>query len=182
VAVNHPGSPARYRLGALQPARWEVVAAMPKRSAGILLYRTRDGAVQVLLVHPGGPLWARKDLGAWSIPKGEYEQGEDPLAVALREFQEETGHPPPAAGLLELGTIRQRGGKLLAAWAAPGDLDPAAITSNTFTMEWPPRSGTRREFPEVDRAAWFDLGTAREKLLAAQAELIDRLLAALPGR
>jgi predicted NUDIX family NTP pyrophosphohydrolase len=152
---------------------------MPKLSAGILLYRARQGAVEVLLVHPGGPFWAKKDLGAWTIPKGEYEQGEDPLAAALREFQEETGHEPPAHGLVELGTIRQRGGKVLTAWAAAGDLDPATAVSNTFTMEWPPRSGVQREFPEIDRAGWFGLDTARAKLLAAQAELVDRLLAAL---
>jgi predicted NUDIX family NTP pyrophosphohydrolase len=151
---------------------------MPRRSAGILLYR-RNGALEVLLVHPGGPFWARKDLGAWSIPKGEYEEGDDPLAAALRELQEETGHRLEATDLLELGWIRQRGGKLLTAWAAQGDLDASAITSNTFTMEWPPRSGRRREFPEVDRAGWFDLPAAREKLLAAQTELLDRLVSAL---
>ena len=155
---------------------------MPKRSAGILLYRRRDGDLEVLLVHPGGPFWAKKDLGAWSIPKGEYEEGDDPLATALRELEEETGHRLEATDLLELGWIRQRGGKLLTAWAAQGDLDASAITSNTFTMEWPPRSGRRREFPEVDRAGWFDLPTARDKLLAAQAELVDRLLSALGGR
>jgi predicted NUDIX family NTP pyrophosphohydrolase len=151
---------------------------MPRRSAGILLYR-RNGALEVLLVHPGGPFWARKDLGAWSIPKGEYEEGEDPLATALRELEEETGHRLEATDLLELGWIRQRGGKLLTAWAAQGDLDASAITSNTFTMEWPPRSGRRREFPEVDRAGWFDLPAARERLLAAQTELLDRLVSAL---
>jgi predicted NUDIX family NTP pyrophosphohydrolase len=155
---------------------------MARRSAGILLYRRRGEAVEVLLVHPGGPFWARRDRGAWSIPKGEVEPGEDPLAVAVREFEEETGRPPPAAGLLPLGEVRQRGGKLVAAWAAPGDLDPAAVTSNTFTLEWPPGSGRRREFPEVDRAGWFDLATARDKLVAAQAELVDRLAAALAGR
>jgi predicted NUDIX family NTP pyrophosphohydrolase len=156
--------------------------AMARRSAGILLYRrTGDGAVEVLLVHPGGPLWARRDAGAWSIPKGEYGEDEDPLAVALREFEEETGQRPPADGLVALGEIRQRGGKLVSAWAAPGDLDPDALTSNTFTLEWPPRSGTRREFPEVDRAGWFDPATAREKLPTAQAELVDRLLAVLDG-
>jgi predicted NUDIX family NTP pyrophosphohydrolase len=152
---------------------------MARRSAGLLLYRRRDGAVELLLVHPGGPLWARRDAGAWSIPKGEVGQGEDPRAVALREFEEETGHPPPRGELVPLGEVRQRGGKLVSAWAAAGDLDPAAITSNTFTLEWPPRSGNRREFPEIDRAGWFDPATAREKLLAAQAELVDRLLAAL---
>jgi predicted NUDIX family NTP pyrophosphohydrolase len=152
---------------------------MARRSAGLLLYRRRDGAVELLLVHPGGPLWAKRDAGAWSIPKGEVGQGEDPRAVALREFEEETGHPPPRGELVALGEVRQRGGKLVSAWAAAGDLDPAAITSNTFTLEWPPRSGNRREFPEIDRAGWFDPATAREKLLAAQAELVDRLLAAL---
>jgi predicted NUDIX family NTP pyrophosphohydrolase len=154
---------------------------MARRSAGILLYRRREQAVEVLLVHPGGPLWARRDAGAWSIPKGEYGEGEDPLAVALREFEEETGRRLPADGLVALGEVRQRGGKVVTAWAAPGDLDPEAITSNTFTLEWPPRSGVRREFPEVDRAGWFDPATAREKLLAAQAELVDRLLAVLDG-
>jgi predicted NUDIX family NTP pyrophosphohydrolase len=154
---------------------------MARRSAGILLYRRREQAVEVLLVHPGGPLWARRDAGAWSIPKGEYGEGEDPLAVALREFEEETGRRLPADRLVALGEVRQRGGKVVSAWAAPGDLDPEAITSNTFTLEWPPRSGVRREFPEVDRAGWFDPATAREKLLAAQAELVDRLLAVLDG-
>jgi predicted NUDIX family NTP pyrophosphohydrolase len=151
---------------------------MPKRSAGILLYR-RNGALEVLLVHPGGPFWAKKDLGAWSIPKGEYEDGEDAQATAVRELEEETGHRLESTGLLELGSIRQRGGKVLTAWAAPGDLDSAAITSNTFTMEWPPRSGRQREFPEVDRAGWFELPAARSKLLPAQAELLDRLVSAL---
>ena len=152
---------------------------MPRRSAGILLHRRRDGALEVLLVHPGGPLWARRDDGAWSIPKGEYGDGEDPVAVALRELEEETGHRLDRDGLVALGEVRQRGGKVVTAWAAPGDLDAAAITSNTFTLEWPPRSGAVREFPEVDRAGWFDPATARRKLLAAQAELVDRLLAAL---
>jgi predicted NUDIX family NTP pyrophosphohydrolase len=152
---------------------------MARRSAGLLLYRRRDGAVELLLVHPGGPLWARRDAGAWSIPKGEVGEGEEPRAVALREFEEETGHRPPRGELVALGEVRQRGGKFVTAWAAAGDLDPAAIVSNTFTLEWPPRSGNRREFPEVDRAGWFDPATARGKLLAAQAELVDRLLAAL---
>jgi predicted NUDIX family NTP pyrophosphohydrolase len=152
---------------------------MARRSAGILLYRRCGDGVEVLLVHPGGPLWARRDAGAWSIPKGEYTEGEDPLAAALREFEEETGQRPPEAKMVALGEVRQRGGKVVSAWAAPGDLDPAAVTSNTFSMEWPPRSGRWREFPEVDRAGWFDPATAREKLLAAQAGLVDRLLAAL---
>ena len=152
---------------------------MSARSAGILLHRERDGVREVLLVHPGGPLWARRDAGAWSIPKGEYGESEDPVAVALREFEEETGRRLPEVDLVPLGEVRQRGGKVVTAWAAAGDLDPAAVTSNTFSLEWPPRSGVRREFPEVDRAGWFDPATAREKLLAAQAELVDRLLAAL---
>jgi predicted NUDIX family NTP pyrophosphohydrolase len=155
---------------------------MPKRSAGVLLYRRRGEGIEVLLVHPGGPFWAKKDLGVWSIPKGEYERGDDPLAAALRELEEETGHRLQATDLLELGEIRQRGGKVLTAWAAPGDLDADAITSNTFTMEWPPRSGNLREFPEVDRAGWFDVPGARDKVLAGQAELIDRLVSALAER
>jgi predicted NUDIX family NTP pyrophosphohydrolase len=155
---------------------------MPKRSAGLLLYRIRDGAVEILLVHPGGPFWAGKDLGAWSIPKGEHAEGEEPLQAAFREFEEETGRPPPRARLLELGTIRQRSGKLLTAWGVEGDLDPAELASNTFTMEWPPRSGRQQEFPEVDRAEWFSVEIAREKVLGAQAELIDRLLASLADR
>ena len=154
---------------------------MARRSAGILLYRRRGGEVEVLLVHPGGPLWARRDAGAWSIPKGEYGEDEDPLAAALRELEEETGQRLPAADLVPLGEVRQRGGKVVTAWAGPGDLDADEITSNTFTLEWPPRSGVRREFPEVDRAGWFDPATAREKLVAAQAELVDRLLALLDG-
>jgi predicted NUDIX family NTP pyrophosphohydrolase len=146
------------------------------RSAGILLYRTRDGELEVLLVHPGGPFWARKDAGAWSIPKGEYGADEDPRACALREFEEETGTALPTGELIELGDIRQKGGKVVTAWAAEGDLDADAVRSNTFTMEWPPRSGRTAEFPEIDRAGWFDVETAREKLLPAQTELLDRLL------
>ena len=152
---------------------------MPRRSAGILLYRRRQGALEVLLVHPGGPAWANRDAGAWSIPKGEYGDGEDPRAVALREFEEETGQPPPDGELVALGEIRQRGGKLVTAWATSGDLDPEQLTSNTFKMRWPPRSGQWRTFPEVDRAGWFGAEEARDKLLAAQAELIDRLLGVL---
>jgi predicted NUDIX family NTP pyrophosphohydrolase len=146
-----------------------------KRSAGILLHRRRDGAHEVLLVHPGGPFWAKKDAGAWSIPKGEYEDGEDARACALREFAEELGSPPPDGDLVDLGEVRQRGGKVVTAWALAGDADADAIHSNTFTMEWPPRSGTMREFPEVDRAAWFGLDEARERILPAQAPLLDRL-------
>jgi predicted NUDIX family NTP pyrophosphohydrolase len=152
---------------------------MPRRSAGILLYRRHQGALEVLLVHPGGPMWVNRDAGAWSIPKGEYSDDEDPQAVALREFQEETGQRPPTGGLVALGEIRQKGGKVVTAWAAPGDLDPEAITSNTFNLQWPPNSGRWRTVPEVDRAGWFDPPTAKDKLLAAQAELVDRLLAVL---
>jgi len=131
---------------------------------------------EVLLVHPGGPYWTKKDAGAWSIPKGEYEEGEDALACALREFEEELGSPPPdRSELMELGTVRLKSGKRITAWAAPGDLDADAVHSNTFTMEWPPRSGRTQEFPEIDRAGWFGLDEAREKLNPAQAAFIDRL-------
>jgi predicted NUDIX family NTP pyrophosphohydrolase len=147
-----------------------------KRSAGILLYRLDGRAREVLLVHPGGPYWARKDAGAWSIPKGEYGDGEDPQACALREFEEETGSVLPTGELIELGDVKQRGGKVVTAWAAEGDLDADAVSSNTFTMEWPPRSGRTEEFPEIDRAGWFAIETAREKLLPAQAEFLDRLV------
>jgi predicted NUDIX family NTP pyrophosphohydrolase len=134
---------------------------------------------EVLLVHPGGPFWARKDAGAWSIPKGEYEEGEDPVAAARREFEEELGVPAPdAEALTEIGSVRQRSGKQVSAWAAPGDLDVEAIRSNTFTLEWPPRSGRMREFPEIDRAAWLPLDQAREKINPAQAEFLDRLASA----
>lgn len=149
---------------------------MPAKSAGILAYRRRGGQLEVLLVHPGGPFWARKDEGAWSIPKGELVADEDPEQAARREFGEELGIAL-SAPLQPLGQIRQRGGKLVEAFAAELDLNPDAITSNTFEMEWPPRSGKRKSFPEVDRAAWFDLPAARVKLNAAQQELLDRLQA-----
>jgi predicted NUDIX family NTP pyrophosphohydrolase len=148
---------------------------MAARSAGILLHRLRDGVREVLLVHPGGPFWAKKDAGAWSIPKGEYGD-DDPRACALREFEEELGVRLPAdATLTELDTVRQSGGKVVTAYAVAGDLDPDTIHSNTFTVEWPPRSGRMREFPEVDRAGWFDLEQARAKINPAQAEFLDRL-------
>jgi predicted NUDIX family NTP pyrophosphohydrolase len=150
-----------------------------KRSAGILLFRrVGDGGTEFLLVHPGGPFWVKKDEGAWSIPKGGIEEEEEPRACAIREMEEELGPAPELdpERLIELGAIRQRAGKVVEAWAAEADFDPAALASNTFTMEWPPRSGNQREFPEVDRAEWFDLETAREKILPAQAELLDRLL------
>jgi len=149
-----------------------------KRSAGILLFRRKDGVTEFLLVHPGGPFWAKKDAGAWSIPNGQIEDDEEPRACAIRELEEELGAAPALdpEELVELGSIRQRAGKVVEAWAAEADFDPAALASNTFEMEWPPRSGSRQEFPEVDRAEWFDPAAAREKILPAQAELLDRLL------
>ena len=130
-------------------------------------------------MHPGGPLWARRDAGAWSIPKGEYGDDEDPATAARREFAEELGTPPPSDLPVDLGEARQRGGKLVRAWAAPGDLDAGQIRSNTFTLEWPPRSGRMSEFPEVDRAQWFTLRQARDRINQGQAVLLDRLEAAL---
>jgi predicted NUDIX family NTP pyrophosphohydrolase len=150
--------------------------AAARRSAGILLYRLSGGAPEVLLVHPGGPFWARRDAGAWSVPKGEYEDADDPLAAARREFEEETGTALETGELLELGDVKQKNGKVVSAWAAEGDLDPDAVHSNTFTMEWPPRSGRAAEFPEIDRAGWFGIDDAREKLNPAQAQFLDRLL------
>jgi predicted NUDIX family NTP pyrophosphohydrolase len=149
--------------------------AARRNSAGILLYRRDDTATEVLLVHPGGPFWARKDAGAWSIPKGELDEGEDPRACALREFAEETGTRLPDGALDELGSVKLKGGKVVVAFAVEGDLDPATIASNTFELEWPPRSGRVQAFPEIDRAAWFGLDAAREKLNPAQAAFVDRL-------
>jgi len=149
------------------------------RSAGILLYRIRDGEPEVLIVHPGGPFWARKDAGAWSIPKGEHDDDEDAQACALREFEEETGTALTPAALADLGTVRLKSGKLVAAWAVEGDLDADTITSNTFELEWPPRTGRTQEFPEIDRAEWFGLDAAREKLNPAQSAFVDRLEALL---
>ena len=126
-------------------------------------------------MHPGGPLWARRDKGVWGIPKGEYEEGEDAEAAARREFAEETGSPPPAGDLIDLGEIKQRSGKLVRAWGAQGDLDAGAIVSNTFSMEWPPRSGRVQRFPEVDRAEWFALAEARERINPGQVPLLERL-------
>jgi predicted NUDIX family NTP pyrophosphohydrolase len=143
-----------------------------KRSAGVLLRRPSDG--KVLLVHPGGPYWARKDLGAWSIPKGEYDDGDDPEACARREFEEELGSPL-SGSLEDLGTVRQKNRKEVQAFLAEGDLDVSTVVSNTFEMEWPPRSGRTAEFPEIDRAEWFSVDEAREKLNPAQAKFLDRL-------
>lgn len=147
---------------------------MPKQSAGLLLYRFRDGRLEVLLVHPGGPFWAKKDRGAWSIPKGEHRPEEDPRSAATREFAEELGFEPRGE-LLELTPQKQAGGKLVRAWAVEGDCDPGSIRSNTFSLEWPPRSGRRQEFPEVDRAAWFGLDEARERIVAGQTGFLDEL-------
>jgi len=150
----------------------------PKRSAksaGLVLYRRRDGSLEVLLVHPGGPFWQRRDEGVWSIPKGEFGENEVGIDVARREFQEELGTAAPEGDATPLGEVRQAGGKVVHAWALPGDLDVTKTTSNTFEIEWPPRSGKLQTFPEVDRAAWFDLDRARRKLLPAQRAFIDRL-------
>jgi predicted NUDIX family NTP pyrophosphohydrolase len=150
-------------------------------SAGILLHRGGKGEIEVLLVHPGGPIWARRDLGAWSIPKGEHAADEDSLAAARREFEEELGQRPPGGEPVDLGEIRQKSGKRVRAWALAGDLEASAISSNLFTMEWPPRSGQTAEFPEVDRAQWFSIEQARAKINPAQAELLDRLAERLAG-
>jgi predicted NUDIX family NTP pyrophosphohydrolase len=147
---------------------------MAKRSAGILMYRRRDGELQVLLGHPGGPFWAKKDAGAWSIPKGEIDEGEDPLAAAKREFAEETGLRPDGE-LVALTPIRQKGGKLVLAWAIEGDCDAWAIESNVFSMEWPPKSGKMAEFPEIDRAEWFSLDEARRRINPGQLPFIEEL-------
>lgn len=151
---------------------------LKKQSAGLLAYRFRDGIPEVLLVHPGGPFWARKDAGAWSIPKGEFSDGEDPLSAARREFTEETGHT--AGGpFLALRPVIQKGGKTVYAWAVEQDLDPARIQSNMFEMEWPPKSGHIQAFPEIDRGAWFAPEAARQKLNERQCAWIDELLAML---
>ena len=150
-------------------------AQLSKESAGLLLYRDRGGRREFLLVHPGGPFWSKRDEGVWSIPKGEIEPGETALEVALREFREELGKAPPNGKSFALGSIRQAGGKVVQAWAVAGDVDVDRIESMTFEMEWPPRSGKRQEFPEVDRARWFDLDEARRKILPAQSAFLDRL-------
>jgi predicted NUDIX family NTP pyrophosphohydrolase len=151
---------------------------MPKRSAGLLLYRRSKGALEVFLIHPGGPYWAKKDRGAWAIPKGEYKKSDDPLAAAKREFQEETGFM--AAGeFLDLGSIRQASGKIVTAWAFEGDCEPAELVSNTCEVEWPPHSGRLMEIPEVDQGRWFGMMEARESIRGDQELLLDRLQAAL---
>jgi predicted NUDIX family NTP pyrophosphohydrolase len=150
-----------------------------RTSAGILLWRSRKGRLEVLLAHQGGPFWVKKDIGHWTIPKGEVEPGEEFVAVARREFAEETGYQVPSHPLIDLGQITQKSGKLVLGWAVLGDLDPATARSNTYEMEWPPRSGTVRTFPEIDRVAWFDLDEARRRLKPAQVPFLDRLQAAL---
>ncbi len=150
-----------------------------KQSAGLLLYREAAGALEVLLVHPGGPLWAGRDAGAWSIPKGEFTAAEAPLQAALREFEEETGAAPPAGEPLPLEPVRQPSGKIVHAWALRGEFEVAALKSNLFSMEWPPKSGRRQAFPEVDRAAWLTLDIARRKIFAGQLPLLDQLEARL---
>jgi predicted NUDIX family NTP pyrophosphohydrolase len=157
------------------------VAKRSTTSAGILLYRRTNGRLEVLLAHPGGPFFARKDAGHWTIPKGEVEPAEEPLDVARREFEEETGHAVPDGALVDLGSIVQKGGKIVRAWGAEGDLDPAAAVSNTFELEWPPGSGRIETFPEVDRVEWFAADEARARIRDTQAALIDRLEASLDG-
>ena len=148
---------------------------MSVHSGGILLYRYREDRLQVMLVHPGGPLWAKKDEGAWSIPKGLFEPHEGPLDAARREFREETGVAVDGA-FIELGELKQSSGKVIHAWAVEGDMDTAQIESNTFALEWPKHSGLLREYPEIDRGGWFDVEVARKKLVKGQAEFLDRLI------
>jgi predicted NUDIX family NTP pyrophosphohydrolase len=148
---------------------------MPKLSAGLLMYRRRPDGLEVFLVHPGGPFWAKKDAGAWSIPKGEYAEGEAPLDAAKREFLEETGFTAEG-DFVELGQVRQAGGKLVSAWAVEGDLDPAMLVSNVCLIDWPPRSGRKMEIPEVDRGEWFTVDAAREKILKGQVVFLDLLV------
>jgi predicted NUDIX family NTP pyrophosphohydrolase len=150
-------------------------------SAGLLLYRLGDAGLEVLIAHMGGPFWARREEGAWSIVKGEHGADEEPLAAARREFAEETGATAPDGAAIELGEVRQSGGKRVRAWALEGDFDPASLRSNTFTIEWPPRSGRTAEFPEIDRVRWCDPATARRLLVSAQAQLLDELERRLAG-
>lgn len=147
---------------------------MPKQSAGLLMFRYRDAALEVFLVHPGGPYWAKKDQGVWSIPKGEHGSDEEPLEAAQREFYEETGFTPEGE-FLELGTVKQAAGKLVSVWALEGDCDPSLLVSGSFQMEWPPRSGRQVEFPEVDRGEWFSLEEARRRMLSGQTRALDLL-------
>ena len=174
-------APVRAAVMRMQTAQ-EVAVTTDKSgrtSAGILLWRRKDDRLEVLLAHMGGPHWVHKDLGHWTIPKGEAQEGEEMVAVARREFAEETGHQLPDTPLIALGEIRQKSGKLVLAWAAQGDLDAATAVSNTYQMEWPPRSGRVEAFPEIDRVEWFTLNQARRKLKAAQVPFLDRLQSAI---
>ncbi len=148
---------------------------MKRLSAGLLVYRFKDNRLEVLLAHPGGPFWAKKDLGAWTLPKGEYDDSEEPLQAAKREFEEEIGQPAPKGEAVELGELKRKDGKTIIAWAVKGDIDTANIRSNTFSIEWPPRSGKKQEFPEVDRAEWVPISEASEKLHTGQPIFIERL-------
>lgn len=147
---------------------------MSQKSAGIVLYRIQKSSIEVFLVHPGGPYWAKKDDGAWSIPKGEFDENEEPLAAAKREFQEETGIQL-SGEFIQLNPVKQKGGKMVYAWAVKGDIDPAKVKSNSFEIEWPPRSGKMKSFPEIDKAAWFPLSEAQKKIIEAQSALIKEL-------
>ena len=158
-----------------------ILLAMVKRSAGLLMFRQKDNGVEVFLVHPGGPFWVGKDAGAWMIPKGEYSEEEEPLEAAKREFREETGFEP-AGDFVDLGTVKQTGGKLVQAWAFEGDCDPAKLVSNTCMVPWPPRSGRMIEIPEVDRGAWFSLTAARSAILKSQSPFLDALEGSLRPR
>ena len=152
-----------------------------RQSAGLLVFRDSPTGIEVLLVHPGGPIWARRDLGAWSIPKGEFSAGEDPLATARRELEEETGLQLEG-GFIPLEPVKQKGGKTVHAWAVPGDFDPATLRSNEFSMEWPPKSGRQQRFPEVDRAEWFGIDQAKRKILEGQVGLLEQLVTIAPGQ
>lgn len=147
---------------------------MSQKSAGIVLYRIQNSSIEVFLVHPGGPYWSKKDDGAWSIPKGEFDENEEPLAAAKREFQEETGIQL-SGEFIQLNPVKQKGGKMVYAWAVKGDIDPAKVKSNSFEIEWPPRSGKMKSFPEIDKAAWFPLSEAQKKIIEAQSALIKEL-------
>jgi predicted NUDIX family NTP pyrophosphohydrolase len=158
-----------------------ILLYMPKSSAGLVMHRVREGALEVLLVHPGGPFWANKDSGAWTIPKGEVEREEDQLTAARREFEEELGFSP-SGEFIPLGTITQRAGKIVEAWAFEGECDPSRIKSNSFVIEWPPHSGKKQSFPEVDRAAFFGMEEAKRKINPAQVELLSRLQKIVVGK
>ena len=179
-AVSKTVRPARVSRVRIPPSPPSLMARIPRQSAGILLYRRRQGRLEVLLAHPGGPFWAKKELGAWTIPKGEHEADESPEQAARREFAEETGAILTARTLIELGEVKQKGGKLVRAFAAEGDFDPATLVSNTFELEWPPRSGRTIEVPEVDRAEWFSLEAAAEKIFESQKPFLERLGGLLP--